>query len=295
MAGRIQRSLAMVRASSAVLKRYPRLMILPLLSAVALVGAAAAMMVAFIVNAGSFQHAGELLHHFDFELNSHSLPALVGLAAVGWLLGGISLYFNAALVFCVLRCFAGQPPSIRDGLTACLARLPQIIGWAFVSSIIGGIISFVEGVLKDKLGFLGDVVGGLFNIGWAVVTYFVLPVLVVEGIGPVAAIKRSSALLRQSWGEAVVGSGGLGILSLVASVPALLLIAACVAMAIATGIGAVAAALFGVAIVYLLGMTVVFGTLGAIFRTGLYVYATTGQAPLDEALMKSAFQPKASK
>jgi hypothetical protein len=33
-------------------------------------------------------------------------------------------------------------------------------------------------------------------------------------------------------------------------------------------------------------------TLGTIFQTGVYVYATTGKAPLDAELLKSAFQPK---
>ena len=43
-----------------------------------------------------------------------------------------------------------------------------------------------------------------------------------------------------------------------------------------------------------LGLTLVFGTLGAIFRTGVYVYATTGKAPpaFGQDLVDSAFHPK---
>jgi hypothetical protein len=42
-------------------------------------------------------------------------------------------------------------------------------------------------------------------------------------------------------------------------------------------------------------VSAIIGTLGTIFQTGLYVYATTGRAPLDEDLLKNAFQPKPQK
>src|SRR4029450_1034999 len=46
--------------------------------------------------------------------------------------------------------------------------------------------------------------------------------------------------------------------------------------------------------VYLLALVIVFTALGTIFRTGTYVYATTGQAPsnMDPALLQAAFRKK---
>ena len=52
--------------------------------------------------------------------------------------------------------------------------------------------------------------------------------------------------------------------------------------------------LFPLALVYLVAVATVMGTLGTVFQTGLYVYATTGKAPFDETMMRAAFQPKAS-
>jgi len=42
----------------------------------------------------------------------------------------------------------------------------------------------IQDTLKDKLGFLGGLLGGLLDFAWAAITYFVLPVLVVDGLGP---------------------------------------------------------------------------------------------------------------
>ena len=44
----------------------------------------------------------------------------------------------------------------------------------------------------------------------------------------------------------------------------------------------------------MVGLVVVFAALGTIFRTGAYIYATTGQAPstMDAGLLQGAFVKK---
>ena len=291
----VRRSWSIAVASWDVLARYPRLMILPLISLMAIFLAAAAAFVAVVVFNGGFEQAGQFVRHIDRFWQAHSLAYGAGLVFVGWVLTMIGLYANAALIFCVLRCFAGREPTVRDGLTAAFARLPQIAGWAFVAIVMGFVSNFIQDTLREKLGFLGSLLGGLFGLAWAVATYFVLPVLVVEGLGPVAAIKRSSALLRQTWGETATGSAGLGALGFAVAVPGMIIIAIGVAIAAHTGNGMFAAAFFAVAIAYIVAASVAMGTLGTIFRAALYVYATTGKAPFDSALMQSAFVPKAAK
>lgn len=39
---------------------------------------------------------------------------------------------------------------------------------------------------------------------WTYTTFFVVPLIVMEGIGPIAAIKRSGTLLQDTWGTQVV-------------------------------------------------------------------------------------------
>jgi hypothetical protein len=47
-----------------------------------------------------------------------------------------------------------------------------------------------------------------------VVTYFVLPVLAAERLGPIAAVRRSSAILRSKWGESLAGEARFGLIGL---------------------------------------------------------------------------------
>jgi hypothetical protein len=286
----LSRSFSIAGASWSILRRHPQLLILPAVSAAALCGA----MAVFVLVAGGFEPAARLVYHSIKFKGLHSLPGIVGFVAAGWLLNCVSLFFSAAMVSCLLRGFAGESPSIGAGLAAARARLPQIIGWSFVLSVVGILISFGREWLGDKLGFLGNLVGDAVGVGFAAVSFFCLPVIVAEGIGPIDAVKRSSAILRRTWGEALVATAGQTALGLVLGLPAIAAVGVGMWLVHAGTGGAVASILFAGTLVYVAILMTLYGAFDAIYRTGLYVYATTGRAPLDAALLKGAFSPKAA-
>ena len=47
-------------------------------------------------------------------------------------------------------------------------------------------------------------IGGI----WSYLTFFVIPILVSENVGPIGAIKRSSGLVRKTWGRQITASFG---------------------------------------------------------------------------------------
>lgn len=48
--------------------------------------------------------------------------------------------------------------------------------------------------LEERAGFLGRIVIGLIGMAWSLITFLVLPILVLEGVGVGTAIKRSGEL-----------------------------------------------------------------------------------------------------
>ena len=176
-----------------------------------------------------------------------------------------------------------------------MGRLPQILMWSLVAATVGMILNAIQSFLRDKLGFLGSLIGSLGELAWAAMTYFVVPILVVDGVDPVTAVKRSLEHLRRTWGEAVGGRGGLAIVCMLLLLPAPFLIGLGAAVSTSSGTGPIVIATLGVlAAVYLVVITIVFSALGAIFSSAVYVYATTGKAPgaIDPQLLQSAFRPK---
>jgi len=289
MSGRWSRGWSMARASYAVLRRYPRLVVFPVISGAALLVVLGAIALSLFPQLGSM---------YDFI---HGTNENVWFYVAGYLVlyvaTVIAVFFNVALIHCALRCHTGQEPSIRDGLTAAATCLPQILGWALVATTVGIVLSAIESMLRDKLGFLGGLIGGLFEFGWAVVTYFVLPVLVTERVGPVAAIRRSSAILHSKWGESLAGEARFGLVGLVFYLQAAVLFL--VGLAITLSYGAAAAAGLGpllmvLGVVYALATSVVLQALSTIFQAGVYIYATTGAVPpsLDRDLVESSFRLK---
>jgi Family of unknown function (DUF6159) len=300
MAGRLSRGWSMAKASFTVLKQYPKLAILPATTGVIFLLTAGAILASLMPQFGA-AHIGT--NSIWTWLNNGQSPSIwfyVAGFGVLFVMTTVAIFFNVALIYCALRAHAGETPSIRAGLAAAVSLLPQILGWAFIATTIGIVLNMITDALKNYLGFLGGLLGGLLEFSWAVITYFVMPVLVTEKVGPITAVKRSASILRSKWGESLAGEAGIGLLGILFFLLSALIFAGGAALVFSKG--AMAMAGLGV-ILMVLGVLaavismVVVQTLTTIFQSGVYVYATTGQVPssLDRDLVEGAFQPKAKK
>ena len=287
---RIGRGWGIAKASWAVVKLHPKLLLLPVFSGLAFIALMAVIGMSVFAGAKS-----DSIRHFVEEVQPNGPLAWVGLFAFYFACTFIIIFFNAALVFCALQGFAGKEPSLRAGIATAAGRWPQILAWAFVAATVGLILNALQSFLKDKLGFIGALLGGIAETGWAVITFFVVPVIVVDGVGPAEAMRRSSAILKRTWGEAIGGEGGLGFISVLFFLPVVLLFGLLGTSGIAVWASPpMAVALIVLVAVYLVALVVVFTALGTIFRAGTYVYATTGKAPshMDPALLQASFRKK---
>ena len=182
-------------------------------------------------------------------------------------------FFNAALVICALSHFRGEPVSAGEGLQLAGRRLPELLAWSLVSATVGLLLRAVENA-NEKFGeFISGLLGGV----WSVVTYFVVPVLVVERVGPLQAVQRSFAVLRRTWGESIGGHAGVGWALLPFWLLGVLL--AVLGFFALTTSAALGVALVVLAVVYLLVLGLVDATLKGILLGALYLYATDGQVP----------------
>jgi Family of unknown function (DUF6159) len=291
MFDRFKRGWGIVKASWAVLKQHPSLLILPVLSGIGvlLLLASIAATVFPIVQSGSAEQ------FFGNPQNEYLVYGLV--FAFYWVTSFIVIFFNAALVFCALEAFAGRKPTVSGGIAAAAGRLPQILVWSLIAATVGLALNALQKALREKAGFLGSLLGGLLSMAWVIVTYFVVPVLVVDRVGPIEAIKRSGAILKRTWGESLAGEGGLGIISFLLMLPAfgLFALAALTGGGLATAAGSGGLFVLGSVIgLYVIAVAVLITALGTIFRAGAYIYATTGSAPggMDQTLLEHTFRKK---
>src|SRR5690606_34767964 len=88
----------------------------------------------------------------------------------------VIIFFNSALISCAIIRFKGGNPNLGDGFAAATSRLPQIAGWAAVAATVGVILRIIE----SRSERAGEIVAGLMGMAWSIVTYFVVPIIVVE-------------------------------------------------------------------------------------------------------------------
>ncbi|MGI9477983.1 MAG: DUF6159 family protein [Hyphomicrobiaceae bacterium] len=291
---RMRRGWGIVKASWAVLKQHPNLLVLPVLSGIGvllLLGSIAATVLPTVQNGSA-----EAL--FGYLENDYLVYALA--FAFYWVTSFIVIFFNAALIFCALEAFAGRTPTVTGGIATAATRLPQILVWSFITATVGLALNVLQKTLREKIGFLGSLLGGFLSVAWAIVTYFVVPVLVVDRVGPIEAIKRSGGILKRTWGESLAGEGGLGIISFLLMLPVfgLVALAALTGGGVLTAGGGAGLLVFGgVVALYVIAVAVLLTALGTIFRAGAYIYATTGSAPggMDQTLLEHTFRKKDQK
>ncbi len=180
----------------------------------------------------------------------------------------------------------GEQVTLGEAIRAAGERAHVLLPWAVLSATV----SLVLRAIEERAGILGRIVGTLVGLAWTLVTFLVLPVLVIEQIGPINAVKRSAELFKHTWGENMIANAGIGLVAFVAMivgfVPCVLLIALGGPFAV---IGIV------VAVVWVVGVQLIAATLTGIFQTALYRFATAGTAPgFDDDALRRAFRPRRS-
>ena len=184
----------------------------------------------------------------------------------------ISIFFNAAIIGCATIRMNGGNPTVGDGLRIAGQNVGRIFLWALVAATVGLIIKAIQ----QRVGFIGKLIMGAIGVAWTIVTYFVVPVLIYEHVGPWGAVKRSASILKKSWGEALVGNLGLGAIFALAVIPGILLFVVGIYGLVAWGVVA-GIAIVVVAIVYLLMIGIIASAAQAVLVAALYRFATTGQ------------------
>ena len=280
--GKFARSWALAKASMSVLRSDKELLVFPLLSGLA------AMLVAATFLLPMFG-----LGLFDRVDGSDSVPPLFYLWAFAFYLVQyfVVFFFTTALVGAAMVRLDGGDPTVGTGLRIAAGKWVSILGYAAIAATVGMILRGIE----QRAGIVGKIVAGFVGVAWTLATFLTVPVLVAQDIGPVEAVKESATLLKRTWGEGLIGNGGIGLIGGLAMVAVMIVGATLVVFLAQAGLGGLALAVGALAVLAFVGIGLVQSALGGIYSAALYRYAVAGDAPagFDGVLLRDAFQRKA--
>lgn len=180
-------------------------------------------------------------------------------------------FFNVAITACAISIMTGGSPSIGGGFREAASRIHLILAWALVSATVGLILK----IIAERSGKLGRIVTSLMGAAWSIVTFLVVPILVVENKGPIAAVTESAALLKRTWGNQLLGNAGFGFIFFLFMIPGIALIV----FGFMSHSIQIALVMFFIAVVYFIVLSLVNSALHSIFQAAVYLYTQDALLP----------------
>ena len=262
---RFSNSVSLVKSSWHVLSQDKELIALPAISGVV----TAIAMIPFVAGA------------FLASVSSTGGEAKVGplsyvLAFLGYLVAAyVTIFFQSALILAANERLSGGAPTLGSALSMAAGRAGHILPWAIISATV----SMVLRAVQERSGILGRIVIGLVGMAWTLVTFLVLPILVIEGTGVKDALTRSASTFKRTWGENVIGNAGVGLVSLAGMLVGLVVCGPIIAIGISNDLLAMTVGGVVLLVVWFIIVSVFSAALSGVFQTALYRFAVLGEEP----------------
>lgn len=240
----------MAGATFGLLRRHSRLLLFPVISAFFLIVVCISF-VPPVVQLGIGKEIAAAIEKPQLwtDLSARSYVTIFAFYFANYF---VIIFCNVAFTACVAQAIDTGTTSIAAGFGQAAVRVHHILVWALISATVGLLLKAVEKTHRKT----GRLISSIFGATWAVLTYFVVPLIVVDRANPFRALGGSVKTLKSAWGEALFVKFSLGFMLFLTIGP----------LAILFGIGMVLAERHGLAALEtvalaLLVLTVVFGTI----------------------------------
>ena len=277
---KLRNSWALIKASAGVLRADKELIVFPIISAIGV-----------LIVTLTFAFPMMLAGMFDSLLagKSRAFGFIVGFAFYV-IQYTVIIFANSALVGAAMIRLRGGDPTVADGFRIAMKHIGSILLYALISATVGTILRWIS----ERNNMLGRIVASIVGMAWNLATYLVVPILVVEGVDPMTAIKRSASLLKQTWGEQIAGNFGIGAISGLLTLVVFLLAIPAIFFAIATESVVLVAFVVLTLVLVVTFISLISSALNGIYIAAVYRYAAEGESSgfFSEEMVQEAFRVK---
>ena len=178
----------LVKAAWSALRADKELLSLPIVGGVAsLLGLLPLLVITIVMNAGSAND------------NSNPSGIIVVVAAVSaFLVAIITTFFAVALAAGAHERMNGGNPTMKSAMAVAWKRKKGVIGWALLATTVGLVLQ----AIKDKVKGGGAIIAMLGDLAWAVASFFAIPIIAANDVGPIEALKLSTSTMKKRWSSA---------------------------------------------------------------------------------------------
>ena len=258
---RMRQGWELTKKAWSVVRREPKLLRLPI------IGGALAILVAIVIGGPGLWIAAS--DNDDAVLVGYAL-----IAVAAYLASFVVIYWNVVLASAANDALTGRVPDLAAARRVARSHIGAIAGWALISAVV----SLLVNALRDRGGAAGNILGAVGAAAWGFVTFLVVPVLALEGIGPVAAVKRSANLVKERWGQQVTGNVVIGGFAALVTIAGAIVAVLGGALLFTGTAGAVAGAvLIAIGVLVAIAGSVVAGATRGVFGVALYHFSADNE------------------
>ena len=306
---KFQRSWVLLKSSLSVIGRNKELLVFPMVTFVCTVAIIVFFLLPPVLRPTGYpytsaEHWQAISHSLFTQTHSgvgqgteqvaFTPGALVYLGFLYLLAMFIATFCNVAFYHEIMAALGGDVVSIGRGLKFAFSRMGSILMWTLFAGLVGLIIKVIE----ERLQLVGRIIGRLIGLAWSVAAVFVIPVIVREegNVNPITALQKSAGVLKQTWGEALIGYAGLAMANTIILLSSLVwLIGAGMVSAALNNYLIIAAA----AVMWVCGIltwSYLAGVASNVYRGALYLYAAEGKvhAPYTQEMLDMAWKYRKS-
>ena len=187
----------------------------------------------------------------------------------------IVVFWNCAIIANANIRLTGGDPKFADGVSAAVKRLPLIIMWGIIAGTVGLLLKALEGAARssdnEAARAIASIIHFLGGLAWWVMTFFMIPHLILEGKSLGDALKASKTTFFSTWGENITSGLGIGLIAFLIAIPLVIVTIGLITVAGPVGL------LFGAVAI---GLLIAWANAAEqVAVAALYRYAKDGQMP----------------
>ena len=153
-----------------------------------------------------------------YDENGAMTPAYMAFIFLGYMaLSIIVTFWNSAIIANAHIRLSGGDPKFTDGISAAIKRIHIIILWGIIAGTVGLLLKMLNSAAKNQknpgLAILASILHVIGATVWWMMSFFIIPHLVIEGQGIGDAMRSSKDMFFKRWGENVVSGLGIGLIA----------------------------------------------------------------------------------
>ena len=153
-----------------------------------------------------------------YDENGAMTPAYMAFIFCGYMvLSIIVTFWNSAIIANAHIRLSGGDPKFTDGISAAMKRIHIIIIWGIIAGTVGLLLKMLNTAAKNEknpgLAVLAAILHFIGAAVWWMMSFFIIPHLVIEGQGIGDAMRSSKDMFFKRWGENVTAGLGIGLIS----------------------------------------------------------------------------------